>query len=103
MAQAEVTIGKVCALDKITHGEEWIPVPPNKTALHRVIITLDRGCREWVAGETEASVQELINENSRPGDIIIYTDGSVVRGKKKWVGFHCKGEWTVCKTREPRV
>ena len=42
----------------------------------------DNLCREWAPGDTYAKVETLIEENSRAGDVIVFTDGSVVRGKK---------------------
>ena len=48
----------------------------------QVIATLGRECREWAPGATHAEVETIIEENSRPGDVIIFTDGSVVREQK---------------------
>ena len=47
-----------------------------------MISTLGRQCREWAPGATHAEVETLIEENSRAGYVIVFTDGSVVRGKK---------------------
>ena len=48
----------------------------------QVIATLGRECREWAPGATHAEVETIIEENSSPGDVIIFTDGSVVREQK---------------------
>lgn len=74
MTQAEAPIRNICPTDAIGHDEERVTVLTNRTALLRVIVTLDRGCQEWLAGETASSVQHVINDISRAGDIIIYTD-----------------------------
>ena len=46
----------------------------------RVIITLGRECREEDPSVVYAKMGALIDENSKPGDVIIYTEGSVKRG-----------------------
>ena len=43
---------------------------------------IQKQCREWAPGATHAEVETLIEENSRAGYVIVFTDGSVVRGKK---------------------
>ena len=64
---------------------------------HNVIITLGRECREWAAGRTEFEVQELIQSNTHQCDIIIYTDGSVVRNRRSGWGFIAKANGRVLK------
>ena len=50
-----------------------------------VIATLGRECREWAEGETDRAVEGIIAEQSREGDAVIFTDGSVQRGvKSRW-------------------
>ena len=90
MAQAEDTIRQVCTLESIKRGEEWVRVPAGNSDLCRVIITLGRECREWPAGATEVEIQQLIQDNAHPNDVIIYTDGSVSRGKRSAWGFLAK-------------
>ena len=42
--------------------------------------------REWPAGATEVEIQQLIQDNARPGDVVIYTYGSVLRSRRSgWV------------------
>ena len=36
-------------------------------------------CREWPAGKASSEVQMFVEANSKPHDIVIYTDGSVTR------------------------
>ena len=42
---------------------------------------VDNG-REWAPGATHAEIDTIIEENSREGDVIVFTDGSVIRGKR---------------------
>ena len=44
--------------------------------------TLGRECRDWAEGETDRAVEAIIAEQSREGDAVIFTDGSVQRGIK---------------------
>ena len=51
------------------------------------IATLGRECREWAPGAAHAEVETLIEENSQDGDLIVFTDGSVIRGHKSGCAF----------------
>ena len=52
-------------------------------------------CREKPAGKTKPEIKLLIRENSKPQDLIVYTDGSVTRDQSGW-GFTVKqGETTI--------
>ena len=97
MAQAEISISQVCDLETINRGREWVEVPEDRTEWHKVIVTLGRECREWAAGRAEFEVQQLIQSNSHQGDIVIYTDGSVVRNKRSGWGFIAKANGCVLK------
>ena len=92
MAQGEDTIKQVCTLENIKRGEEWVKAPAEQSDLCRVIITLSRQCRNWPAGAVEVEIQQLIQDNARPGDVIIYTDGSVSRGRRSAWGFIAKAK-----------
>ena len=49
-------------------------------------------CREWPAGKADSEIQQLIKENSKPQDFIVYTDasdGSVTKDQSGW-GFTVK-------------
>ena len=50
---------------------------------------LGKHCREWPAGKTESEIKLLIQENSKPQDLIVYTDGSVTKDQSGW-GFTVK-------------
>ena len=38
----------------------------------------------WPAGKTESEIKLLIQENSKPQDLIVYTDGSLTKDKSGW-------------------
>ena len=44
---------------------------------------------EWPAGEISAEKQMLVEANSKPHDVLIYTEGSVKRAQYGW-GFTVK-------------
>ena len=84
MTQAVLTIEE-CGLtiEAIRRGETWVRLADTvKDRYTQVIATLGRECREWPEGLTDAAIQSLIEENCRPDEIIIYTDGSVLRGER---------------------
>jgi ribonuclease HI len=85
MGRAEDIIQQVCSLEDIEPGEEWVRVPAEFCTSFSVRITLDRACRRQNPAVVEAEVQGLIFENSSDGDVVIYTDGSVVR--------HMRSSW----------
>ena len=91
MLQAENTLSKCCNIEDIRRGREWIPVDEDLQPYTKVIANLGRQCREWPEHATELEIQTTIEENSRPGDVVIYTDGSIVRGKNVWMGLLCTG------------
>ena len=51
---------------------------------------MGRQCREWPEGAVNAEVESLIEEESRPGDAVIFTDGSVLRGTKSGWGYSAR-------------
>ena len=79
MGRAEDIIQSVCRLEDVLPGAEWSRVPLDCPTAFKVIITLNRECRDWCPTVVESEVLALIGENSREGDMIIYTDGSVER------------------------
>ena len=86
MTQAQETVAACCAIKDIRRGKEWTPAK-DMSNFTTVIATLGRECREWPANATEAEIQASIGDISRPGDAIIYTDGSVVRGQQSGWAF----------------
>ena len=87
MAEAEDSLRKVCELDDLQTGKEWIKLTSGEQGLTRVIVTMGREQRDVADIVTEQEILSLINENSKPGDPVIYTDGSVRRGVKSGWGF----------------
>ncbi|RUS80085.1 hypothetical protein EGW08_012163 [Elysia chlorotica] len=92
MAEAEDSIKLVCPIEDIIDGREWIKTGPEQTALTKVIITMGRDRRECAAAVTEQDIRQLIHDNSKRHDPIIYTDGSVKRGIQSGWGFVCYSE-----------
>ena len=87
MAQAEQTIRNITDIENIGSGETWLHVPANVSQMHRIIVTLGRECKDWPHGSTELEIQQLIQDNSQPEDLVLYTNGSVVRGFKSCLSF----------------
>ena len=88
MAQAEESIRTVCDLDDITEGREWLDIALEvRQDLTKVIIDVKKSDMTEVAGRAETEVRQIIDQNSKPSDPIIYTDGSVTRGMKSGWGF----------------
>ena len=50
---------------------------------------LGKHSREWPGGKTESEIELLIQENSKPQDPVVYTDGSVTKDQSAW-GFSVK-------------
>ena len=82
LTQASRTIESCTSVDSVRRGEAWKPINDETESFTQVIATLGRECREWAPGATHAEIETLIEENSQPGDVIIFTDGSVVRDQK---------------------
>ena len=86
IAQAQETVSQCCSIDAIRRGRDWIPAL-DEGQFTSVVATLGRECREWPANAADAEVKAIIEEVSRPGDVIVYTDGSVQRGLKSGWAF----------------
>ena len=88
MAQAEDSIKKVCPLDEINEGNEWVEVAYEKApGLTKVVIAVKKSEVQDTAGAAEIEVRQIVEDNSRPSDPVVYTDGSVKRGVKSGWGF----------------
>ena len=87
MAEAEVSLKKVCAIDDIILGKEWKEVGQERGDLTKVMITMGRERRECAACTTEAMIRELVDASVEENDPVIYTDGSVQRGVRSGWGF----------------
>ena len=66
-------------LEQHIHSHTYIFLPEN----------LGRHCQEWPAGKVDSKIRQLIQKNSKPQDLIVYTDGSVTQDQSGW-GFTVK-------------
>ena len=72
---------------EIEAGPEWVSVPLDFKDAFPVVVTLDRGGRELTPVAINTEIKALIDENTTPGDALIYTDGSVIRNEKSGYAF----------------
>ena len=91
MGQAEESILQICQLTELKKSKEWEKYPNRFRHLYETLLpeNLGRQCREWPAGKTDSEIRILIQENSKPQDLIVYTDGSVTKNQSGW-GFTVK-------------
>ena len=91
MGQAEQSIANVCSLAEIKQVRDWEKHPVAFKPYYETLLSENLGthCREWPAGKANAEVQLLVEANSKPHDMIIYTDGSVTSERSGW-GFTAK-------------
>ena len=90
LTQAAKTIDSCTSVQNVRRGEAWKAVEDPTEQFTTVISTLGRECREWAPGAAHAEVETLIEENSRVGDLIVFTDGSVTRNKKSGWAFSAR-------------
>ena len=91
MGQAEQSTQHVCNLTELKQVRDWEKRSVEFKLYYKTLLSENLGthCREWPAGKTKAEVQMLVEANSKPHDIVIYTDGSVTRDRSGW-GFTVK-------------
>ena len=82
------TISKCCDVDAIRRGKLWFQVHDFHGRFTKVVSTLGRECREWPTEITKGKILTLVEEHSRPGVVVVFTDGSVLRGVKSGWGFN---------------
>ena len=81
MDQAEQSIQHVGGLAELKlWGKCPVDFKPQNLGTH---------CCEFPARKASAKVQMLVEANSKPQDIVIYTDGSVISDRSGW-GFTAK-------------
>src|SRR5579871_4624984 len=90
VGRAEDIIRLVCEPTDIYSGEEWISMPDKSDVKITTVITLDRSCRERTPTAVDAEVRALIEENTDDEDVVIYTDGSVVRHQQSAWAFSAR-------------
>ena len=87
MAEAEETLSKVCELEDLKSGKEWVELSQEGRIFTQVVIKMGWEQREVADVVTEQAILALVAENTKPDDPVIYTDGSVQRGVKSgWGG-----------------
>ena len=89
--QAEQSIQHVCGLAELKQVRDWEKSPVEFKPYYKTLLSENLGmnCHEWAAGKANAEVQMLVEANSKPHGIMIYTDGSVTRNQSGW-GFTVK-------------
>ena len=75
------------SVESIRRGAPWTYVDDYQEHYTKVVATLGRQCREWKDGETDKAIEEIIADNSREDDAVVFTDGSVQRGVKSGWAF----------------
>ena len=97
MGQAEQLIQHVCGLRELKQVRDWGKPPVGFKPYYKTLLSENLGthCREWPGGKANAEVQLLVEANSKPHDIVIYTDGSVTRDWSGWVFTVKQGGRTV--------
>ena len=88
MGQAEQSIQHVCGLAELKQVRDWEKRPVEFKPYYKILLS-ENLCTHycgWPAGKTNAEVQMLVEANSKPHDIVIYTDGSVTKYRSGW-GF----------------
>ena len=86
MGQAEQSIQHVCTLTELKQVRDWEKRPVEFKPYYKTLLSENLGthCREWPARKNNADVQMRVESNSKPHDIVIYTDGSVTRDRSGW-------------------
>ena len=91
MSQSEQSIQHVCRLEEPKKVTDWGKRRVEFKPYYKTLLSENLGthCREWSAEKASAEVQMLVEANSKPHDIVSYTDGSVTRDRSGW-GFTVK-------------
>ena len=82
----------MCSLAEFKQVSDWEKLPVELKLYYKTLLSENLGthCRKWPAGKKKnAEVQMLVEANSKPHDIVIYTDGSVTMDRSGW-GFTVK-------------
>ena len=66
-------------VSELNQNKEWEKYPNRFRHLYEKLLpeNLRRHCREWPTGKADSEIKQLIQENSKPQDLIVYSDGSV--------------------------
>ena len=81
MGQTEDSMLQVCQLTELKQTKEWERYPNQFRHLYETLLpgNVGKHCPEWPAGKTQSEIKLLIQEISKPQDLIVYTDGSVTK------------------------
>ena len=65
---------------------DWGKRPAKFKRYYKTLLSENLGTHyhEWPAGKANAEVQILVEANSKPHDILIYTGSSVTRDRSGW-------------------
>ena len=101
MGQAEQSIQHMCGLVELKQVRDWEKRPVEFKPYYKTLLPeyLGTHCREWPASDgnaTNAEVHMLVEANSKPQDIVIYTDGSVTRDRSGWGQSSRALQGTIC-------
>ena len=92
MGQAEQSIQHVCSLTELKQVRDWEKCLVEFKPCYKTMLSENLGihCCEWPAKKKpNTDVQMLVEANSKPHDIVIYTGGLVTRDRSGW-GFIVK-------------
>ena len=89
------TTSQCCDVDVIRSEKVWFQVHDPQGRYTKVVSTLGRECREWPTGATNTEILTLVEEHSKPGVVVVFTDGSVLRGVKSGWDFSARGDGVI--------
>ena len=69
-------------MDDIRRGKECLDVHDPQKRFTTVVSTLGRHYREWPEGTTNAEILTVLEEYSRPGTAVVFTNRSV--SERRW-------------------
>jgi len=95
LATAEDIVRETCDPRDTRKDPHWVERPDEMEHFSRAVITLGRECRDQDPALVYAEVASPIYENSRPGDLVVYTDGSVQRGVRSGWGFTARSNGSI--------
>lgn len=87
LTAAENTITAVCDMNDISPGQDQTLVH-DQPLLTQVAVQPGRGCWDCVYSATELQVQEITQSHCGSSDMVLYTDGSAITGRKS--GWFCR-------------
>ena len=76
-----VVVVRGCQLTEPKRTKDWERYPNRFRHIYQVLLPENVGkhCLKWPGGKTESEIKFLIQENSKPQDLIVYTDDPVTK------------------------